>query len=193
MSLSATRRFLGGKIIRGELGDAYVDALFENLGKRVPPESDLCCYWFEKARHKLKKENANAPVAGDARDSGRRKPRSFEAHQRNGRHFLCRKRPRGFWPGQMFMSAWWVLMTARKKTACLTAKPRLRFTPIFHPRHSRYTTATPLQRISDIAFMGDTKAGFRYLRSAACGNVAANQIHMGSQTLMLLVPWVNGT
>jgi type II restriction/modification system DNA methylase subunit YeeA len=42
--------FLGGKLIRRELGNAYVDALFENLGKRVPPEADLCCYWFEKAR-----------------------------------------------------------------------------------------------------------------------------------------------
>ncbi|MGB7746927.1 MAG: DNA methyltransferase [Verrucomicrobiia bacterium] len=45
--------FLGGKMIRRELGDAYVDALFENLGKRVPPEADLCCYWFEKARQQI--------------------------------------------------------------------------------------------------------------------------------------------
>ena len=40
--------FLGGKLIRRELGDTYVDSLFENLGNRVPPEADLCCYWFEK-------------------------------------------------------------------------------------------------------------------------------------------------
>jgi len=37
--------FLGGKLIRRELGDSYVDSLFENLGERVPPEADLCCYW----------------------------------------------------------------------------------------------------------------------------------------------------
>src|SRR3989441_7426165 len=43
--------FLGGKMLRRELGDAYVDALFENFGQRVRPEADLCCYWFEKARH----------------------------------------------------------------------------------------------------------------------------------------------
>jgi type II restriction/modification system DNA methylase subunit YeeA len=42
--------FLGGKLLRRELGDAYVDALFENFGNRVRPEADLCCYWFEKAR-----------------------------------------------------------------------------------------------------------------------------------------------
>src|SRR5947207_7520411 len=42
--------FLGGKLIRRELGDTYVEALFENLSERVGPEADLCCYWFEKAR-----------------------------------------------------------------------------------------------------------------------------------------------
>ena len=47
--------FLGGKLIRRELGNSYVDALFENLGKRVPPEADLCCYWFEKARQQIER------------------------------------------------------------------------------------------------------------------------------------------
>jgi len=42
--------FLGGKMMRRELGDNYVNALFSVFGKRVPPEADLCCYWFEKAR-----------------------------------------------------------------------------------------------------------------------------------------------
>jgi hypothetical protein len=42
--------FLGGKMLRRELGDAYVDRLFALWGDRVPPEADLCCYWFEKAR-----------------------------------------------------------------------------------------------------------------------------------------------
>src|SRR5206468_6473133 len=42
--------FLGGKLLRTNLGDAYVDALFRLWGDRVRPEADLCCYWFEKAR-----------------------------------------------------------------------------------------------------------------------------------------------
>ena len=45
--------FLGGKLIRNGLGDAYVDALFDVWSDRVPRESDLCCYWFEKARHAI--------------------------------------------------------------------------------------------------------------------------------------------
>jgi len=42
--------FLGGKMLRRELGDTYVDRLFELWRDRVPSEADLCCYWFEKAR-----------------------------------------------------------------------------------------------------------------------------------------------
>ncbi|MEK7328213.1 MAG: DNA methyltransferase, partial [Chloroflexota bacterium] len=42
--------FLGGNKIRAELSDEYVDALFKLYEGRVPAFSDLCCYWFEKAR-----------------------------------------------------------------------------------------------------------------------------------------------
>ena len=42
--------FLGDKFMRGELGDEYVKNLRKIYGKRIPGQSDLCCYWFEKAR-----------------------------------------------------------------------------------------------------------------------------------------------
>jgi hypothetical protein len=48
--------FLGGKFLRhgGKndpgLTNDYVDALFAVFDGRVKRESDLCCYWFEKAR-----------------------------------------------------------------------------------------------------------------------------------------------
>lgn len=42
--------FLGGKRLRTELGTSYVDSLFVVWANRVRPESDKCCYWFEKAR-----------------------------------------------------------------------------------------------------------------------------------------------
>ena len=42
--------FLGGNKIRNELGDEYVSALFKMYQERIPAFSDLCCYWFEKAR-----------------------------------------------------------------------------------------------------------------------------------------------
>jgi len=46
--------FLGGKKMRSELGDAYVNDLFEAYDGRVPREADLVTYWFEKARAAIK-------------------------------------------------------------------------------------------------------------------------------------------
>ena len=48
--------FLGGKRLRDELGDEYVDSLFRVYRDRVPAEADLVCYWFEKARAMLDQE-----------------------------------------------------------------------------------------------------------------------------------------
>ena len=45
--------FLGGKKLREALGDTEVDAMFEIWKGRVAAESDLCCYWFEKARAQI--------------------------------------------------------------------------------------------------------------------------------------------
>jgi type II restriction/modification system DNA methylase subunit YeeA len=45
--------FLGGKLLRSVLGDGYVNNLFETFNDRVPRESDLVCYWFEKARAQI--------------------------------------------------------------------------------------------------------------------------------------------
>jgi len=36
--------------MRRELGDPYVEELRGIYGNRIPGQSDLCCYWFEKAR-----------------------------------------------------------------------------------------------------------------------------------------------
>jgi hypothetical protein len=45
--------FLGDKLMRGELGDTYVEELRRVYSNRIPGQSDLCCYWFEKAREQI--------------------------------------------------------------------------------------------------------------------------------------------
>jgi hypothetical protein len=54
--------FLGDKLMRGELGDGYVQELRRIYGDRIPGQSDLCCYWFEKARDLV--ENKKCKRAG---------------------------------------------------------------------------------------------------------------------------------
>jgi hypothetical protein len=48
--------FLGDKKMRGELGDEYVEKVRELYEGRLPGQSDLCCYWFEKARRQIELE-----------------------------------------------------------------------------------------------------------------------------------------
>ena len=45
--------FLGHVPFREQLGDEYVDAVYALYGDRIPNSSDLCCYWFEKARAQI--------------------------------------------------------------------------------------------------------------------------------------------
>jgi hypothetical protein len=54
--------FLGDKFMRRELGDDYVDKLRALYAGRLPGQSDLCCYWFEKARAHI--EAGNCKRAG---------------------------------------------------------------------------------------------------------------------------------
>jgi hypothetical protein len=45
--------FLGGSVMRGELGDDYVETLRKTYDGRVPGGADLVTYWFEKARAQI--------------------------------------------------------------------------------------------------------------------------------------------
>jgi type II restriction/modification system DNA methylase subunit YeeA len=52
--------FLGGKLLRRNLGDAYVDSLLRLYHERVPAEADLVTYWFEKAREMVERKQVRA-------------------------------------------------------------------------------------------------------------------------------------
>ncbi|MGH9598708.1 MAG: class I SAM-dependent DNA methyltransferase, partial [Terracidiphilus sp.] len=52
--------FLGGKLLRRNLGDAYVDSLLKLYEGRVPAEADLVTYWFEKAREMVERKRVKA-------------------------------------------------------------------------------------------------------------------------------------
>ena len=54
--------FLGSQLLRSNLGDEYVDAMFGLFSERLPGASDVVCYWFEKARAML--EDGRARRAG---------------------------------------------------------------------------------------------------------------------------------
>ncbi|CAN5275655.1 hypothetical protein BH10PSE16_BH10PSE16_28160 [soil metagenome] len=52
--------FLGGSKKRRELGDAYFEALSTVFAGRVPGGADLVCYWFDKARAAITRNDLDA-------------------------------------------------------------------------------------------------------------------------------------
>jgi hypothetical protein len=50
--------FLGDKLMRGGLGDEYVENLRALYDGRVPGGADLCCYWFEKGCAAISRKKA---------------------------------------------------------------------------------------------------------------------------------------
>ena len=54
--------FLGRGGLRSALGDDYTNSLYNIYDDRLPRTSDICCYWFEKARDSI--ELGNSQRAG---------------------------------------------------------------------------------------------------------------------------------
>lgn len=51
--------FLGGRKLKPELGDVYVEKLRAVYSDRVPDGADLVCFWFDKARRQLDQSKAS--------------------------------------------------------------------------------------------------------------------------------------
>ncbi len=50
--------FLGGNRLRNGLGDDYAERLWSVFSRRLPPSSDFCCYFFEKAREAIESDKS---------------------------------------------------------------------------------------------------------------------------------------
>jgi len=185
--------FLGGKMIRRELGDAYVDALFENLGERVPPEADLCCYWFEKSRQQV--EHGKCKRAGLLVTQGIRGGANREVLKRikdTGDIFFAESDRPWILAGANVHVSMVGFDNGREKNRLLNG----RATPAIHSNLSATkadtTTAKTLRANFDIAYMGDTKGGsFDISESVAILMLGEPNPH-GSPNSDVIIPWVNG-
>ncbi|HLJ80749.1 MAG TPA: DNA methyltransferase, partial [Ktedonobacterales bacterium] len=185
--------FLGGKKMRTELGEPYVDALFRLYDGRVPREADFVCYWFEKARAML--------AAGKAQRAGLVATNSI----RGGANRKVLRRIQS--SGDIFM-AWadepWTLdgaavrislvgfdggaetsrtldgRSVRRINADLTAGPDV-------------TQARRLHENAGIAFMGDTKGGSFDIEGELARKLLAAPLNPnGRPNSDVVYPWVNG-
>jgi len=184
--------FLGGKMLRRELGDKVVDALFEVWRERVPREADLCVYWFEKARGSI--EGRGAARVGLLATQGIRGGANREVLERISRSGGI------FWG---WSDREWVLDGAAVHVSMVgfdDGRESLhsldgQLVPEIHPDLTAGVPTSQAQRIEgnlDVSFMGDTKGGPFDLPYAEGVRLLLEPNPHGRPNSDVVVPWCNG-
>ena len=187
--------FLGGKLLRGVLGDEYVEGLHRLYGERIHGEADLVCHWFDKAERLV--ADGKIERAGLVATNSIRGGRNRSVLDRIVEH------------GSIY-DAWsdepWVVDGAavRVSLVCfagqgaglstqLNGEDAPRINPDLTSGTVDLTQASRLPQNAGVAFMGDTKGGpfdvpgdkaREWLRLPANPN--------GRSNADVLKPWVNG-
>lgn len=184
--------FLGTKKLRAGLGDEYVEKLFKLYGDRIPNFSDLCCYWFEKAR---------AMIA-----SGRTKRAGLIATQgiRGGENRVVLKRIKE--SGNIFFGVSdrnWVLDGAAVHISMvgfdggtetvreLDGKPAVAINPNLTAL-ADITTSKRLGSNRAVGFIADVKAGLFDITLDEARALLDDPNPHGRPNSDVLRPWVNG-
>ena len=184
--------FLGGKLLRKQLGDDYVDALFGAYHGRVPAEADFVCYWFEKARTML--EQGRAKRAGLLATQGIRGGANRRVLQRikeSGDIFLA-------WSDQP-----WILDGATVHISIVGFDDGSEFNRELDgaavgsinanlTMGADLTAAARLGENLGIAFMGDTKGGPFDIPGTLAKEMLARPNPHGRSNAEVIRPWVNG-
>ena len=184
--------FLGGKLLRSELGDEYVDALFSAYRGRVPAEADIVCYWFENARAIL--ESGRAKRAGLLATQGIRGGANRRVLQRIKES------------GDIFL-AWsdhpWVLDGAAVHISIVgfdngSESCRELDGASVESINANLTAGADLtaaRRLKDnlgVAFMGDTKGGPFDIPGSLAQEMLGSPNPHGRSNSEVLKPWING-
>ena len=184
--------FLGGKLLRTQLGDPYVDALFDAYHGRVPAEADLVCYWFEKARAGLSGGQASrVGLLGTQGIRGGANRRVLQGIKETGDIFLA-------WSDHP-----WILEGAAVHISIVgfddgsESHRELDGSPVAEinanlTAGADINMAARLEENLGVAFMGDTKGGpFDIPESLAEEMLSSPNPHAKSNS-EVVKPWVNG-
>lgn len=184
--------FIGGKLLRTNLGGAYVDNLFAVYDGRVPREADFVVYWFEKARAMI--------ATGAVRRAGLLATQSIRGG--SNRKVLERIKV----SGDIFM-AWsdepWVIEGAAVHVSIVgfdKGNERQRVldgheVASINANLTAGTDLTKARRLGEnlgIAFMGDTKGGAFEVAEEQARSMLAHPNPHGRSNADVLHPWVNG-
>ncbi len=185
--------FLGDKLMRGELGDEYVNALRGVFEGRIPGQSDLCCYWFEKARQQIK--DGKSKRAGLLGTQGIRGGANREVLKRikdSGDIFFAISDRDWILDGANVHVSMVGFDDSKEQSRILDGQ-RVKVINSNLTASADYVSALPLRENEGIAFIGTTKGGdFDIAEDEALRLLLANGNPHGRPNSDVVVPILNG-
>jgi hypothetical protein len=184
--------FLGGKLLRSNLGDEYVDVLFQVYRNRVPAEADLVCYWHEKARamladHTVKRVGllATQGIRGGANR------RVLERIKETGEIFMA-------WSDEP-----WVIEGAQVHVSIVGYDDGTELSRSLNGRpvtaiNANLTAGLDLTRVRrlpenrGVSFMGDSKGGPFEIPESLAIEMLTSPNPDGRSNAEVVLPWMNG-
>ncbi|MGR0185420.1 class I SAM-dependent DNA methyltransferase [Azospirillum aestuarii] len=187
--------FLGGKILRSGLGDAYVNQLFTTYHGKVPAEADLVCYWFFKAWEAISdKRSTRAGLVTTNSIRGGTNRRILDRIVAEGEIFDAWADEPWIIDGaavRVSLVSFSIVNPAQVKE--LNGKPAARIAADLTTGGADLTLALRLPTNLGAAFMGDTKGGaFDVPGQLARTWLTAPINPNGRSNTDILRPWVNG-
>ncbi|MXX52426.1 MAG: class I SAM-dependent DNA methyltransferase [Dehalococcoidia bacterium] len=186
--------FLGGKMLRRELGDDYVDGMFEAWDGRVPREADLCCYWCETARSQI--DDGRSGRAGLLATQGIRGGSNRVVLDRiaeGGSIFWAQSDREWTQDGAAVRVS---MVGFDDRTQTVRELDGLTVAEIFSNLRSGETDVTKARRLKEnlgISFMGDTKGGPFDIPESLARQLLSQPNPDGRDNADVVRPWINGS
>jgi len=184
--------FLGGKLLRENLGDDYVNKLFKVYEGRVAKESDYVCYWFEKARQNIEAgETRRAGLIATQAIRGGANRRAIDRIKKTGDIFLA------------WSDCPWIVNGAEVHVSIVgfddgSEKIRIRDGVSVAAINADLTAGidlTKAPRLAEnvgIAFMGDSKGGKFDIPPDLAKEMLAKSNPHERPNADVVIPWLNG-
>lgn len=189
--------FLGGSKLWEELGTEYKEKLWELYDGRLPGFSDLCCYWFEKARIQI--ESGNTKRAGLLATQGIRggaNRKVLDRIRETGQIFFAVSDQEWVQEGACVRISMVGFDDGSEKTICISNNNVvIAAKTIFSNLGTSFdvTTAKKLEENQKISFIGTKKGGNFNIDMGMMKQFIMSPNSSLKPNSELLKPWLNGT
>lgn len=184
--------FLGGKLLRSNLGDSYVDAVFELWDGRVSRESDLCCYWFEKACNAIEaKRVGRVGLLATQAIRGGANRRVLDHIKAAGDIYFAISDREWVLDGAAVHVSLIGFDNGHESIRCLDGSVVNHINPNLRT-NTDVTVARKLATNVEISYMGDTKGGLFDITEPAALQMLLSPNPHGQPNSDVVIPWING-